>query len=114
MTVYIAKISKNCIELHNLTSGAVARGTANFSSKRLLLGDYPAAEILIKELFVQVKSASWLQSARIVIQPLEMTEGGLSWVEEKTFNELGLSVGARQIKLHCSADLTSDQAHMMF
>ena len=43
---------------------------------------------------------------RLLFQPLEMIEGGLSEVEERVFLELGASAGARHVKVHIGPKLS--------
>ncbi len=111
MSLLLAHITRDHIELTNAVNGKTAMGSALFSSPRLLVGDIEAASALLKSLVKQVASGGLLAAKpKIVVQPLEMTEGGLSPVEERIFMELGLSAGAREAKVQVGEKLTTDAA----
>ncbi len=111
----IAYISKNHIEVMNLKNGKTVSDSANFTSTRLLVGDFPVAESLLRDLVKKVRP-NGLFSAKpvMVIQPLEMTEGGLSAVEERVFLELGGGAGAREVKVHVGDRLTRGATVALF
>lgn len=111
MSDLVAYVRKNHIEVMNLKDGATAAGSAAFTTTRLLVGEFKAAEELLARLIKEVKS-SGLFSAQpaLLIQPLEMTEGGLSTVEERVFLELGAGAGARHVKLHLGTKLDQQAA----
>lgn len=111
MSDLVAYIQKNTMEVMNLKDGAAATGTAAFTTTRLLVGEFKTAEELLTSLIKDVKS-SGLFSAQpaLLIQPLEMTEGGLSTVEERIFMELGAGAGARHVKLHVGPKLDRQAA----
>ncbi|MBM0107490.1 hypothetical protein JM946_22340 [Steroidobacter sp. S1-65] len=111
MSDLVAYIQKNRMEVTNLKDGATAAGTAAFTTTRLLVGEFKAAEELLTRLVKEVKS-NGLFSAQpaLLIQPLEMIEGGLSTVEERVFLELGAGAGARQVKLHVGPKLDQQAA----
>jgi hypothetical protein len=111
MSDLIVYLRKNHIEVVNLKDAKAAAGSASFTSTRLLVGNFPEAESLLSRLVKEVGS-SGLFSAKpiLVIQPLEMTEGGLSGVEERVFLELGLSAGARHVKVHVGERLSTQAA----
>ncbi len=69
-----------------------------FTTKRLLAGEYMKAEKLLKEGFAKIHQARWFSPApAVVIQPMEMTENGLSAVEDRLFHELAHAAGARKV-----------------
>jgi len=47
---------------------------------------------------------------RVLIQPLEMTEGGLSEVEDRLFRELALGAGARKVVIWVGKELSVIEA----
>lgn len=72
--------------------------TEAFTTKRLLLGEFSKAEKCLKEGMVKIHTSGWLSPAPVVlIQPMEMTEGGLSEIEERAFYELAKAAGARKV-----------------
>ena len=101
-------IRKNHIEVVNLKNTKATAGSASFTSTRLLVGNFPEAESLLIRLVKEVRSNGLF--AVKVIQPLEMTEGGLSVVEERIFLELGASAGARHVKVHVGEKLNTQAA----
>lgn len=102
---------KNNIEVVNLTDGRRSEGSAEFTTTRLLVGGFREADVLLSKLVKDVGARSiFSRRPRLVIQPLEMTEGGLSMVEERIFLELGVSTGARVVKLHIGSRLSEQIA----
>ena len=111
MADLVVYVSKNHIEILNLKEGTVAAGVGAFTTTRLLVGEFKIAEDLLTRLVKEVNSRS-LFSAQpgMLMQPLEMTEGGLSMVEERVFLELGQGAGARHVKLHIGPKLDKETA----
>lgn len=105
MADLLVYFSKNHIEIVNLSSGKRSEGTSVFTTTRLLVGSFREAELLLSKLVKEVEGKSFFKGLRLLIQPLEMTEGGLSMVEERIFLELGASTGSRIVKLHVGARL---------
>ncbi len=69
------------------------------------------AEALLTRLIKGVRSNGlFAAKPRLIIQPLEMTEGGLSMVEERVFLELGAGAGARHVKVHVGERLSAQAA----
>ncbi len=109
---FYVKIYKNKIVIKNLSNALPAQmfmPDTPFTSTRLLVGAFsPAVQCLTQA----IKSTkTWLgASPRLLIQPMEMNEGGLSEVEERIFRELGLGAGARKIVLWVGEELANDKA----
>lgn len=71
-----------------------------FTTTRLLVGQFKRAEICLSEAVKSVIKGRWLTpSPRILIQPMEMIEGGFGDIEERIFHELALGSGARKAVL---------------
>jgi len=108
------KVRKNQFEIKNLTeNGAwkIATPEQDFTTERLLVGQFSAAEPSLKELVKYVMPSGIMKkSAQILVHPIEMVEGGLCEVEERIFTELGLGAGAFKIKLHVGEGLTDEEA----
>src|SRR5688572_19290629 len=101
MADIVAYVRKNHIEVVNLQDARTSSGSGPFTTTRLLVGNFPEAETLLTRLLKEVGSNGFFQAApRLVLQPLEMTEGGLAMVEERIFRELGQGAGARYVRLH--------------
>ena len=77
-----------------------------FKHPRVLLGDFLAAEKLVQYAFQQVHKGKFFAPApRVIFQPMEKTEGGLSPVEVKAFEELCLGAGARDVAIYVGHEL---------
>jgi hypothetical protein len=79
-----------------------------FSSPRLLVADFVAAQELLQSAINQLLPRQFMRfywPPQLLIQPLERLEGGLSGVEERILLELGLGCGARKVRLHLGAEL---------
>jgi hypothetical protein len=111
MSDLVAYVRKNHIEVVNLQDTRVAAGSASFTTTRLLVGDFVQAEGLLTRLVKDVRSSGlFAAKPRLIMQPLEMTEGGLSMVEERIFLELGAGAGARRVKVHIGERLSAQAA----
>lgn len=109
--VYV-RIDRNRMAVRCLETGrsVVRNADPSFSTARLLVGDFSAAESQLKVALREVLGSSLL-SARptMVIQAADMTEGGLSPVELRIFKELGESAGAaRAIVCVGSTDMSDE------
>jgi hypothetical protein len=111
MSDVVAYVRRNHMEVVNLEDGRVARGEGEFTTTRLLVGQFKVAEELLSRLLKEVKSRGLFSAPpRLLVQPLEMTEGGLSEVEERVFLELGEGAGARHVKIHTGPKLSGQAA----
>jgi hypothetical protein len=82
-----------------------------FSSTRLLVGNFTAAEQALSAAVKSAASATWLRKRpRIIMQPMELLEGGLSEVEERLLKELAYGVGAFKAMVHIGGELSNEQA----
>jgi hypothetical protein len=111
-TLYL-KLSCNQMHLTHLQSGRELRLQADppFSSQRLLVADFAAAQRLLQRGIDKILPKRFLrlsQPPQLLMQPLERLEGGLSQVEERILLELGLGCGARKVRLHLGSELDND------
>ena len=80
------------------------------STSRLLVGDFTTAEQCLKELVLSVAKKGPIPIApEILIQPMEMIEGGLSESEEKLLYDLALKAGARSAKVYDGIELSDEE-----
>ncbi|UXY14460.1 hypothetical protein N8I74_14205 [Chitiniphilus purpureus] len=107
-TLYVT-IARNTITVRCVDNRKQATATGSFSTSRLLVGNFSVAEALLRGLIPQVAARHFYKTLVAVVHPLELVEGGLSQIEERVFNELGLGCGARKIHLHVGSML-DDQA----
>ncbi|WP_299806115.1 rod shape-determining protein [uncultured Shewanella sp.] len=72
-----------------------------FSHPRALLNDFFVAERLLKEIINKLGDNKRLAPApRLIIHPMEKTEGGLTMIEIRAFREMALGAGARDVVIH--------------
>lgn len=87
----------------------VIHATEAFTTRRLLVGEFSKAEKCLKEGMVKIYASRWFSPAPVVlIQPMVMTEGGLSELEERALQELAIAAGARKV-LVWVGDMLADQ-----
>ena len=99
-------IVKNIIENNEITLTA----TQPFSTARLLVGEFNEAEKLLTKGIKQLSKHTWFSpSPVIVIQPMEMAEGGLSGVESRAIRELAFGAGARKVVVWEGKTLTDNE-----
>lgn len=85
-----------------------------FTSTRLLVSQFMIAEACLKQAITSVVKRVWLTpSPRVLIQPMEMIEGGLGDIEERIFRELALGAGARKVALWLPPESTAPSANVL-
>ena len=108
------KVRKNRFEAKNLSSNGgweSINSELPFTTERLLVGNFSAAEPTLTKLVKSINSGGlFKKSPQVVIQPMELIEGGLSEVEERIFKELALGAGAFKVVLHTGSELTDSEA----
>lgn len=77
-----------------------------FSHPRALLADFYVAEKLLQH---AVSSLSRIPHIRprpkVIVHPMEKTEGGLTAIEKRAYQELAIGAGAIESKIHLGAPL---------
>ena len=98
--------------LDNNESREIFLPEKNFTTKRLLVGDFSAAQDCLSKAIKRLapKKLFTRKTAAVVMHPMEMYEGGLSELEERILNELAFSSGAIKVALHTGATLTAKEA----
>ncbi|MDH1264613.1 hypothetical protein [Pseudomonas sp. GD03944] len=114
-TLYL-KLRSNCLHLSHLESGGSLELEASpaFSNPRLLVADFSAASALLKQAIAQLLPKRFMRLSmppKLLIQPLDHLEGGLSPVEERILLELGHGCGARTVRLHVGTELDASSVH---
>ena len=107
-TAYIL-VTRNQFRVRHIESNAEAVFEAQpaFTTSRLLIGQFMAAESLLKSALKQVTKSGFLSaSPQVVIQPLEMLDGGLSEVEERVLREVAIGAGASKVVVWVGPQLT--------
>jgi rod shape-determining protein MreB and related proteins len=109
-TLYV-RVSRNKLHVRHIESGRSAHVTSDapFTTTRLLMGDFLAAEAALRKATAEVQAGpKYLAAPRVVMHPLEMVEGGLSGVENRVFQEVADCAGASRIAVWVGHEL-SDQ-----
>jgi rod shape-determining protein MreB and related proteins len=109
-TVYVL-VRRNQFRVRHVESKveAVFDAEPPFTTTRLLVGQFLAAESLLKRALKQVlKPSFFAPSPQILIQPLEMLEGGLSEVEERVLKEAAIGAGASKVVVWVGPQLSDD------
>ena len=76
-----------------------------FEHPRTILSDFQVAEKLLQyAIKTLLKDKFFAPSPKVVIHPMEKTEGGLTQVEGRALRELGLSTGAQDVALCTGAE----------
>ena len=108
-TVYV-RIKRNELIARHIESKTEASEMATFTTERLLVGQFSGAENVLTKLVKKVIGNTWLKAApSIVMHPLEMTEGGLSQVEDRVLRELATGAGGNKIKVWVGPVLTYEE-----
>ena len=106
--VYV-RVRKNQFRVRSLESAAEAAFDAQppFTTARLLIGQFQAAEKLLKRALTEMsKGGIFAASPQILIQPLEMLDGGLSEVEERVLKEVATGAGASKVVVWVGHELS--------
>lgn len=95
-------------EAKNLVGTANVDVTNPFSHPRLLVADFQKAEKILMHAVREVCGKKiFSPSPRVVIQPMEKLEGGLTDIELRVFRELCIGAGAREIVVYIGSPLVT-------
>ena len=106
-TIYI-KVSINRFDLRHIESGKIISISAvePFTTERLLIGQFHSAEKALNDGIKQITGHRLMASKpRVLIQPREKIEGGLSEVEERVLLEVATAAGAKEVKVWVGHEL---------
>ena len=79
-----------------------------FKYPRLLVHDFVVAEKILQHDFTELHKTRWIApSPRVIFQPMEKLEGGVTGIEERAYRELCLGAGAREVLLHIGDALST-------
>jgi len=107
-TVYI-RVYKNRFHIRHIESKneTIALPDKPFTTERLIIGQFKNAEIALREGFKELYIKKWVTpSPKVLIQQMEMNEGGLSDVEDRILKEVSMVVGARAVFVWAGKELT--------
>lgn len=89
-----------------LATGANVIVVNPFSHPRVLFSDFTVGEKLLAYFFKQMNEGRYFALRPVVVvHPMEKTEGGLTGIERKAFQELGAGAGAREVFVHEGAEI---------
>jgi hypothetical protein len=76
----------------------------------MLIGDFTAADQTLKTALRDVVKGRIIPvRPRVLIQPLELIEGGLSEIEERILRELAIGAGASKVVVWVGSELTDTE-----
>lgn len=111
--IYV-KVYKNKLVIRLLDENQSEKTFAaqnGFTTERLLVGNFIIGEDFLKKSIKEILPKKFFtQIPSVLIQPMEMIEGGLSDIESRVFRELALGAGAVKVALHVGQELTKSQA----
>jgi len=94
------EIYKDKMVLRHAGGDISVRPARPYSSTRLLIGTFVPAVECLKEGLREIGVKGFFKSKPTLnIKPCELTEGGLSEIEERCLQELGYSAGAGRVNL---------------
>ena len=88
------QLYKNKIYVRNLTTGQMNQVDGPFSHPRMVVSDfYTAAKLMQQAIAATMPKSLVPRGLEMVVQVMELAEGGLAHIEERTLRELCLCAG---------------------
>jgi rod shape-determining protein MreB len=106
------RVRRNQFRVRHLESGTdtTIQAQIPFTSLRMLVGDFTAADQALKAALRDVVKGRLIPvRPRVLIQPLELIEGGLSQIEERILRELAIGAGASKVVVWVGSELTDTE-----
>lgn len=94
----------------------VLHASPPFSHPRLLVGDFASAQHALKQAIDALLPKGFLGlrlAPRLLIQPMERLEGGLTALELRVLLEMGHGCGARKVRIHVGGELSDAEAEQL-
>jgi hypothetical protein len=114
-SVLYVRVMRDAMLVRDVVAGKEVRMSAvrPFTGRRLLVGDFPAAEETLKKGMVEVmKGRAWFRPAPVIVMhPLEMIEGGMSQVEARLLYEMAMGAGAAKAIVWSGEPLSDPQVN---
>lgn len=110
-TVYV-RVTRNRFRVRHLESGteSVVDAPTPFTTVRLLIGNFGAAEAALKGAFKEIAAGRLFAVApKVLIHPVEMVEGGLSEIEDRILREVAIGAGARAVQVWVGRELGDEE-----
>lgn len=94
------KVFADRMEVAAGCKSATVRPSVPYVGKRIIVGSFEPAVICLRQALDEIGALGALKrKPALEIQAMEMNEGGLSEVEERCLQEVGLSAGARAVEV---------------
>lgn len=97
------KISSNSIEVTNLITGETLTRSAvdNFSTNRIVISSFNKTLKVLNEILndLNISVNTFFKTIKIVIQQMEILEGGLSDIELRALRDVGEQAGAKYVTI---------------
>ncbi len=109
-TIYIRLYTDKVILRHLEKEITINRTAVNkFSNPRMLLADFRNAQALIRDILDEIYSRKRITpSFKVLLQPMEKLEGGISSVERCSYNDLAMHIGAKYVYIHETQEILDD------
>lgn len=104
------QIFRNKLVIQLPSEGKTLVKEGAFSHPRMLVGDFEAAESLLKSGLQEIHTGSFLAPRpQVILHPKELLEGGLTMIEQRVLLEMALGAGARQASVWLDDDLRKEE-----
>ncbi|MFE8073461.1 hypothetical protein QQM79_20585 [Marinobacteraceae bacterium S3BR75-40.1] len=108
------KVSRNRFEIMKVSGEPAVEIVSSpepFSTSRLLIGEFVRAEHELQQGIQKLLPKKLIKRRpKVLMHPIEMTEGGLSEVEVKVLREVAFGAGAYKVELWEGEELSPQQA----
>lgn len=108
-TIYV-RIYENRVYVRNIDDRNEIDLSAEspFSTERLLIGNFSAAQTLLKKA-LKIVMGKQFYSPAFVMHPVEKIDGGLSQVEDRILRDLAIIAGARKVVVWVGHELKDEE-----
>lgn len=106
-TTYV-KLYRNRIQVHVPGRERPVEKFSDFSHPRMLLGEFEQAAITLRAALHEAYPRR-LGRPALIIQPMELTDGGLSATEQYLLQQLSRSAGARRCHVWIGPELSAEE-----
>lgn len=109
-SVYV-QVRRNAFRVRNASRNSEVSVTAEapFSTAKLLVGKFSAAEPVLAKAIKQVAKSLLGVGPIIVIHPMEMSEGGLSEVEDRVLRDVAEGAGGSKVIVWVGKELSDEE-----
>ena len=96
----VLEIYTNKIVLSENGKNVTTLAEKSFSTSRLLVGDFEAAEDCVRRAAKELGIFGLFKmKPSVIVKPKEKVEGGISPIEDRVFRELALTIGAKKVSV---------------